>query len=39
MTLDDLVKTASRKENFTQIKHWVEFCQEFLLNLPARATL
>ncbi len=30
MKLDGLVKTASNKENFTELQHYVEFCQEFL---------
>ena len=30
MKLDDLVKTASNKENFTELKHYVDFCLEFL---------
>lgn len=30
MKLDALVKTASNKENFTELPHYVEFCLEFL---------
>jgi hypothetical protein len=30
MTLDDLVRQASNKENFTELKHYVEFCEQFL---------
>jgi hypothetical protein len=30
MTLDDLVLTASRKENFTQLQDYLAFCREFL---------
>lgn len=30
MKLDRLVKTASAKENFTELKHYVDFCLEFL---------
>jgi hypothetical protein len=30
MSLGDLVKTASNKENFTELQDYVEFCQEFL---------
>jgi hypothetical protein len=30
MTLDDLVKRASNKENFTELRHYVEFCKQFL---------
>lgn len=30
MTLDKLVAIAERKENFTEINHFVEFCTEFL---------
>src|SRR5438094_5862961 len=30
MKLDGLVKTASNKENFTELRHYVEFCLEFL---------
>lgn len=30
MTLGSLVKTASNKENFTELQHYVDFCREFL---------
>jgi hypothetical protein len=30
MNLENLVKTASSKENFTELRHYVEFCREFL---------
>lgn len=30
MTLPELVKVASNKENFTELKHYVEFCRAFL---------
>jgi hypothetical protein len=30
MKLDGLVKTAASKENFTELKHYVDFCLEFL---------
>jgi hypothetical protein len=30
MKLDDLIKLASNKENFTELAHYVEFCKEFL---------
>jgi hypothetical protein len=30
MTLDDLVRQASRKENFAELRHYVEFCKQFL---------
>jgi hypothetical protein len=30
MKLDGLVKTASNKENFTELKHYVDFCLEFI---------
>lgn len=30
MTLDDLVKEASNKANFTELRHYVEFCEQFL---------
>jgi hypothetical protein len=30
MTLDDLVRQASNKENFTELGHYVEFCELFL---------
>lgn len=30
MRLGSLVKTASNKENFTELEHYVEFCREFL---------
>jgi hypothetical protein len=30
MTLDDLVLTASKKENFTRLQDYLEFCLEFL---------
>jgi hypothetical protein len=30
MKLDDLVKKASNKENFTELGHYVEFCEQFL---------
>ena len=30
MKLDGLVKTASNKENFTELKHFADFCLEFL---------
>jgi hypothetical protein len=30
MKLESLVKTASNKENFTELRHYVEFCLEFL---------
>ena len=30
MKLDGLVKIASNKENFTELRHYVEFCLEFL---------
>jgi len=30
MNLEDLVKTASHKENFTELRHYVDFCREFL---------
>jgi len=30
MTLDHLIETASAKENFTEVKDYVEFCLEFL---------
>jgi hypothetical protein len=30
MTLDDLVRQASNKENFTELGHYVEFCKQFL---------
>ncbi len=30
MKLDRLVKTASAKENFTELNHYVDFCLEFL---------
>jgi hypothetical protein len=30
MTLDDLVRQASNKENFKELRHYVEFCELFL---------
>jgi len=30
MKLDGLIKTASNKGNFTELRHYVEFCLEFL---------
>jgi hypothetical protein len=30
MNLGNLVKTASKKENFTELQHYVDFCREFL---------
>jgi len=30
MTLDGLVRQASKKENFTELGHYVEFCKQFL---------
>jgi hypothetical protein len=30
MTLEDLVRQASKKENFTELRHHVEFCRQFL---------
>ena len=30
MKLDALIKTASNKENFTELRHYMEFCLEFL---------
>jgi hypothetical protein len=30
MILDDLVRQASNKENFTELRHYVEFCELFL---------
>lgn len=30
MNLTSLVRTASRKENFTELNHYVDFCMEFL---------
>jgi hypothetical protein len=30
MKLDALVRQASRKENFTELKHYLDFCREFL---------
>ncbi len=30
MSLGNLVKTASNKENFTELQHYVDFCREFL---------
>src|SRR6266700_68602 len=30
MTLDDLVGTASKKEAFTELQHYVDFCKAFL---------
>ncbi len=30
MILEDLVRTASKKTNFTELKHYVEFCRQFL---------
>jgi hypothetical protein len=30
MRLGSLVKTASNKENFTELEHYVDFCREFL---------
>ena len=30
MKLDSLIKTASNKENFTELPHYMEFCLEFL---------
>jgi hypothetical protein len=30
MTLDDLVRQVSNKANFTELRHYVEFCKQFL---------
>jgi hypothetical protein len=30
MSLANLVRTATRKENFTELQHYVDFCREFL---------
>src|SRR5580692_5825871 len=30
MTLEGLVRQASNKENFTELRHYVEFCRQFL---------
>ncbi len=30
MNLEDLIRIASNKENFTELKHYAEFCKEFL---------
>ncbi len=30
MNLDELVKTAANKQNFLELKHYVDFCLEFL---------
>jgi|GEM_PF-4156472 len=30
MKLDDLVKTASNKGNFTELQHYADFCLDFL---------
>jgi hypothetical protein len=35
MNLGELVKAASKKENFTELRHYVDFCQEFLAFIAA----
>src|SRR5882762_6847392 len=39
MKLDGLVKTASNKENFTELRHYVEFCLEFLEFIGTRGAI
>jgi hypothetical protein len=39
MTLDDLVRQASNKENFAELRHYVEFCEQFLDFIGTRGAI